>query len=218
MKSNQLFRQTRFKLASYCALVIGLIVFSSGYAIHVVMINAFARTVDRELNTLAGTTHDSLEALLTEPGVIDAATLKILPGICPSGQPCLPENPNSQLTTLTKEQGYALRLLNNQGKVLATLGNIPSNIDRAILSKNQQTLGSQHSGSHIDGTADRYHVHTLQLHTNQGQNWGYLQVTQSFQKLDDYMHALHLILIFGVPIIMLQIGRASCRERVLMPV
>ena len=209
MKSNQLFKKTRLKLASYCALVIGLIVFSSGYAIHLVTIRAFARTVDRELNTLAGTTHDSLEAMLTEPGVIDSVTLKMLPGICPSGQPCLPEKPNSHLTTLIKEQGYSLRLLNNQGRVLAILGIVPNNIDQAILSKNQQTLVSQNSSSHAGGAAGRYHIHTLQLHTNQGQSWGYLQVTQSFQRLDDYMQALHLILIFGIPIVMLLIGGGS---------
>jgi signal transduction histidine kinase len=201
MKSNRLFKQTRVKLACYCALVIGMIVISSGYAIHVVMIRAFARAVDRELNTLAGTIHDSLEAMLTEPGVIDSATLQMIPGICPISQPCLPEKPNSQVTKLTKEQGYSLRLLNNQAQVLATLGTIPSNIDRAIPTKNQQTL--------TDQQGDRYHVHSLQLHTNGGQRWGYLQVTQSFQKLDDYMHALHLILIFGVPIVMLLIGGGS---------
>jgi signal transduction histidine kinase len=213
MKGNRLFRQTRLKLASYCALVIGLIVFSSGYAIHMVMVNAFARTVDRELNTLAGTTHDALEAMLTEPGVIDDATLKMLPGICPRDRPCLPDKPNSQLTTLTKEQGYSLRLLNERGQVIATLGTIPSNIDQAILSKNQQTLGDHHSQDTADAQVDRqhqrYHVHTLQLHTNRGQNWGYLQVTQSFQKLDDYTRALRLILIFGVPIVMLLIGSGS---------
>jgi signal transduction histidine kinase len=201
MESNRLFKQTRLKLACYCALIIGVIVISSGCAIHIVMIRAFARAVDRELNTLAGTTHDSLEAMLMEPGVIDSAALKMLPGICPSGQPCLPEKPNSQLTTLTTKQGYSLRLLDNQGKILATLGTIPSNIDKAIPSKNQQTI--------TDKQGDRYHIHSLLLHTNQGQNWGYLQVTQSFQKLDDYMHALHLILIFGVPIVMLLIGSGS---------
>ena len=43
----------------------------------------------------------------------------------------------------------------------------------------------------------------------QGQDWGYLQVAQSFHHLDEYMNSLHLILIFGVPLAMLLISGVS---------
>jgi signal transduction histidine kinase len=60
-----------------------------------------------------------------------------------------------------------------------------------------------------DDRGERYHIHTLPLKTIDNRDWGYLQVAQSFDRLDEYTSSLHLILIFGIPLVMLLIGGAS---------
>ena len=122
MRQNRLFNRTRIQLAITYAIVIGLITLLSGCAIHLVLIRAFARTVDRELNTLAGAVHDSLEAVLQQPEVITPVTMNLLPGLCVMGQECSPTKPDSKIANLTQTQGYCLRLLSLKGRTIATLG------------------------------------------------------------------------------------------------
>ena len=202
---NQLFNRTRIQLTVTYAIVIGLITLCSGYAIHLVMIRAFARTVDRELNTLAGTVHDTLEAVLQQPEIVDPVAMKLLPGLCIVGKECSPTKPDSKIAELTQKQGYCLRLLNLKGQQIATLGanHHQFNVREAAPTEHEiwKTI--------TDDRGERYHIHTLQLKTTNDRDWGYIQVAQSFNRLDEYMSSLHLILIFGIPLAMLLIGGTS---------
>jgi signal transduction histidine kinase len=198
---NRLFNRTRIQLTGFYAIVIGLITLLCGYAIHLVMIRAFARTIDRELNTLAGTVHDSLEAVLQQPEIVDPIALKLLPGLCVSGNPCSPTKPDSQIGKLTNQQGYYLRLLNRNGRTIATLGTTQHKFPDRLPTTHWETI--------TEDRGERFHLHTLRLKTIDNRHWGYLQVAQSFDLLDEYMHSLHLILILGIPLAMLLIGGAS---------
>ena len=189
------------QLAITYAIVIGLITLLSGCAIHLVMIRAFARTVDRELNTLAGAVHDPLEAVLQQPEIVDPAAMNLLPGLCVVGKECSPTKPDSKIAELTQKQGYCLRLLNLKGQQIATLGAKHHQFSDEIPTMHWKTI--------TDNRGKRYHIHTLQLKTTNDRDWGYLQVAQSFHRLDEYMSSLHLILIFGVPLAMFSIGGAS---------
>ena len=201
MRQNRLFNRTRIQLTLTYAIVIGLITLLSGCAIHLVLIRAFARTVDRELNTLAGAVHDSLEAVLQQPEVITPVTMNLLPGLCVMGQECSPTKPDSKIANLTKTQGYCLRLLSLKGRTIATLGGTKHKFTDQIPTMHWQTI--------TDNRGERYHIHTMPLKTIDNRDWGYLQVAQSFDRLDEYMSSLHLILIFGIPLAMLLIGGAS---------
>ena len=202
MHQNQLFNRTRIQLTGFYAIVIGLITLTSGYAIHLVMIRTFERSVDRELDTLAGTVHDTLEAVLQQPEVVDAVAMNSLPGLCIVGKQCAPVKPDSKIAELTKKQGYYLRLLSLKGREIATLGANKHQLpDDRLPTSHWQTIS--------DDRGQRYHIHTLPLKTAKNQDWGYLQVAQSFNRLDEYMSSLHLILIFGIPLAMLFIGGAS---------
>lgn len=201
MRQNRLFNRTRIQLTVTYALVIGLITVLSGSAIHLVMVRAFARTVDRELNTLAGTVHDTLEAVLIQPEVVEPITMNLLPGLCVVGKECSPVRPHSKIAELTHKQGYCLRLLSLKGRTIATLGGTKHKFTDEIPTMQWKTI--------TDNRGERYHIHTLPLKTIDNRDWGYLQVAQSFDRLDDYMSSLHLILIFGVPLAMLLIGGAS---------
>lgn len=200
MRQNRLFNRTRIQLTGFYAIVIGLITLLSGSAIHLVMIRAFERTVNRELDTLAGTVHDTLEAVLQQPEVVNPVALNLLPGLCVMGE-CSPVKPDYKIAELTQKQGYCLRLLNLKGKEIATLGSKKH--------KFSDLNPTMHWETTTDDRGERYHIHTLQLKTSDNRDWGYLQVAQSFHRLDEYMSSLHLILIFGVPLAMLLIGGAS---------
>ncbi len=201
MYQNRLFNRTRIQLTSFYAVVIGLITLFNGYAIHRVMLQTFERTVDRELNTLAGTVHDTLEAVLQQPEVISPVAMKVLPGLCIVGGECSPTRADSKLGELTQKQGYCLRLLNLNGQEIASLGGAKHKFAAEIPKLKQVTI--------TDDRGERYHVHTLPLKTSDERDWGYLQVAQSYQLLDEYMQSLHLLLIFGIPLAMLIIGGAS---------
>ena len=201
MYQNRLFNRTRTQLTSFYAVVIGLITLLNGYAIHRVMLRTFERTVDRELNTLAGTVHDTLEAVLQQPEVVSPVAMKVLPGLCVVGGACSPTSSDSKLGELTKNQGYCLRLLNLKGREIATLGGANHKFINDIPKLQQVTI--------TDNRGERYHLHTLPLKTSNNRDWGYLQVAQSYHLLDEYMHSLHLLLIFGIPLAMLLIGGAS---------
>ncbi len=201
MHQNRLFNRTRIQLTGSYAIVIGLITLLSGYAIHLVMVRAFARTVDRELNTFAGTVHDTLETVLQQPEVVNPVALNLLPGLCTVNKQCSPIKPDSKIAELTQKQGYCLRLLNLKGQQIATLGATKHQLPDQIPTMHWETI--------TDDRGERYHIHTLQLKTTTNQDWGYLQVAQSFHRLDEYMNSLHLILIFGIPLAMLLISCVS---------
>ncbi|WP_310425895.1 two-component system sensor histidine kinase RppB [Chamaesiphon sp. VAR_48_metabat_135_sub] len=201
MHQNRLFNRTRIQLTVTYAIVIGLITLLSGCAIHLVMIRAFARTVDRELNTLAGTVHDSLEAVLQQPEQVPPFAMNLLPGLCVLGGGCSQPKSDSKIAELTQKQGYCLRLLTLKGKEIANLGGTKHKFNDEIPTMHWETI--------TDDRGERYHIHTLQLKTIDNRNWGYLQVAQSFHHLDEYMNSLHLILIFGIPLAMLLISGVS---------
>jgi signal transduction histidine kinase len=201
MHQNSLFNHTRIQLTGFYAIAIGLITLGSGCAIHLVMIRAFERTVDRELNTLAGTVHDTLKAVLKQPEIVDRVALNLLPGLCVVGKECSIVKPDSEIAELAQKEGYYLRLLNLKGQTIAVL--------EAKKHKFADGIPRMHGETITDDRGERYHIHTLPLETSDERDWGYLQVAQSFNRLDEYMNSLHLILIFGIPLAMLLIGGVS---------
>jgi signal transduction histidine kinase len=208
MRQNRLFNRTRIQLTGFYAIVIGLITLLSGSAIHLVMIRAFERTVNRELDTLAGTVHDTLEAVLQQPEVVNPVALNLLPGLCVMGE-CSPIKTDSKIAELTQKQGYCLRLLNLKGQEIATLGSKKHKFSDLNPIVHWETTTDVGAASRNGNRGERYHIHTLQLKTSDNRDWGYLQVAQSFHRLDEYMSSLHLMLIFGIPLAMLLIGGAS---------
>jgi signal transduction histidine kinase len=201
MRESRLFNRTRIQLTGFYAIAIGVVTLLSGCAIHLVMIRAFARTVDRELNTLSGTIHDTLESVLQQPELVDRVALNLLPGLCMVGGECSPSKVDSKLGELTQKQGYCIRLLDLNGRAIAILGSQKHLLPHKLPTMHWKTI--------TDDRGERYHIHTLGLKTIDNRDWGYLQVAQSFHQLDEYMNSLHLILIFGIPLLMLLITGIS---------
>jgi signal transduction histidine kinase len=201
MRESRLFNRTRIQLTGFYAIAIGSIALLSGYGIHSVMIRAFARTVDRELNTLSGAIHDTFESVLERPGIVNPVAFNLLPGLCIVGGKCSPNRVDSKINELIQQQGYCIRLLDLNGRSIANLG--------AKIHTFPDTIPTMHWKTITDNRGERYHIHTLRLKTIDRRDWGYVQVAQSFHRLDEYMNSLHLMLIFGIPLLMLLISGVS---------
>jgi signal transduction histidine kinase len=200
MNNNSIFNNSRLKLAFTYAGVMGSTLLICGCMAHIIMVQAFTRTVDRELEVFGKVFEDKLKTELKIPGELSITTQKSLPGICFKQQPCLPIKSESELLGLLAE-GYYLRFLTLSGEVIAAIGNNPDEFP--------PNLQIHHSYDIQNRNGELYHLHLMPLKIKGNQLWGYLQVGRSIQRLNDYMNSLHWLLGLGVPFSMILIGGAG---------
>lgn len=200
MANNSLFNHSRRQLAIAYAGVMGSTLLLCGCITHMVMVQAFTRTVDRELQIFGKVFDDKLKTELKIPGELPITTEKSLPGLCLKQQSCLPIKSESDLLGLLAE-GYYLRFLTPSGEAIAAIGNNPDEFPANIHLNHSYDIKNRHG--------ELYHLHLMPLKTNNHQLWGYLQVGRSVQRLNDYMNSLHWLLGLGVPFSMIIIGGAG---------
>lgn len=193
--NNSLFNHSRFKLAITYAGVMGTTLLICGYIAHIVMVQAFTRAVDRELEVFGKVFEDKLKAELKIPGKLSIITQKSLPGIC-----LKPIKSESDLINLLAE-GYYLRFLTVSGEAIAAIGNNPDEFPDNVYLNHSYDIKNRHG--------ELYHLHLRPLKINNNQLWGYLQVGRSVQRLNDYMNSLHWLLGLGVPSSMIIISGAG---------
>lgn len=188
MEKNRLFRLTRWRLASWYAVVMGLILGICGLGVYEAIVHAHWQTLNRELESVAATIHDSIENTLKQPGKIELTTAKILP------------EPSSKRHVLgAMHQGdYYIRLLDSSGNILSSAGFQPEGLPLTPIESTWQTL--------IAADGNRYQQISLVLHTKDNQFWGYMQLGRSIQDIDDYLANVRLILWLGLPIAMILVG------------
>jgi two-component Ni(II)/redox sensor kinase NrsS len=205
MKTSQLFRNSRLRLALWYTLVMGVILSLSGLGIYRSLVQSNWKAMEREIESIAGTLHDSLEPIL--PASEDPTTVlrRILPELCLVGQTC---NPNPTLierhtTGISDRNTYYIRLFNHQGKLLAFSPNQPANLSQSLNSNPWQTLTSQ---------GIRYHQFTTILHSADthedghqkrlNPSWGYLQLGRTLKPFDAEVKRIQFILIIGFPLVL----------------
>jgi hypothetical protein len=88
MNRNLLFNLTRWRLAAWYAGVMGIILSLSGVAIYHIMDQVHWFGLHQELESVAGTLHDSLEPQLQEAGEIEPEVAQVLPGLCVAKTSC----------------------------------------------------------------------------------------------------------------------------------
>ncbi len=205
MNSQQLFRRSRLRLATWYALVMGGILSLSGMGIVHVLVQSNWVALEREIESIAGTLHDSLEPMLP-PSVDPTEVLRqILPDLCIVDQPCEPNPLLIQRHTLgiSDRSTYYIRLFDNQGNLLAFSSNQPdpppSNLKQDIWQTLQTEEGSRyhqfttilHSTAHTHAPGEGLHEHP---------SWGYLQVGRTLVAFDAELQRLRWILIGGFPL------------------
>jgi signal transduction histidine kinase len=193
MRHHSLFSRSRFQLTIAYAGTMGAILLLCGYAAHIVIAQAFSRSIDRELELFARAFEDKLNTQLKTPGEHSVNFQKALPELCFAQQRCSTVPSTSGLLVLL-DQGYYLRLLAPSGASIAAVNESPDRFPP------NSTL--DHSYDALDPNGELYHLHLMPLKTSTGQLWGYLQVGRSAQRLNDYMTSLHWLMRLGVPLAM----------------
>ena len=82
MNDAQLFQRTRWRLASWYAGVMGVILTLSGFGVYEAIDHAHRMAADGELQAIAGRLHDNLEPTLQQPGEIPNSAQRVLPDPC----------------------------------------------------------------------------------------------------------------------------------------
>ena len=191
MNQNKLFHLTRVRLAFWYAIVMGFILGICGLGVYQAIVHAHWQTLARELESVAGTLHDSVENTLKQTGRIEPATQLLLPE----------RTPDSHVLGAMHKGDYYIKLLNRSGQTVGLFGFQPNGLAFTSGEDTWQTLK--------DTQGNRYHQISLRLHTQDNRPWGYMQMGRSLQDIDDYLANVRLVLLLGLPIAMLLVGGSS---------
>jgi two-component Ni(II)/redox sensor kinase NrsS len=213
MNSQQLFRRSRLRLATWYALVMGGILSLLGFGMARALVQSNWVALEREIESTAGTLHDSLEPMLPPSEAPTDVLQQILPDLCIVEQPCEPTSSLIQRHTLgiSDRTTYYIRLFDNQGNLLAFSPNQPEPLPTNLNPAPWQTLQTE--------TGSRYHQFTTILHSahahapgetpHEHPSWGYLQVGRTLASFDAELQRLQWILIGGLPLALGLIAVAS---------
>ncbi|BDA73902.1 two-component sensor histidine kinase [Calothrix sp. PCC 7716] len=207
----KLFNKTRWRLAAWYAMVMALILGLCGLIVYQVMIRAYLLSIDLELESVAGTLHSVIEPNLKQPGRIEPVFQLVLPNLCLADSGCpnqqipshsqLAHNRHGIFSAVYKDKEYYIRFVNTSLKVIAVAGLKLNELPSTIRIDVWQTLK--------DSQGNRYSQKSLELHTQDNQTWGYIQVGRSLKELDNRLVALKLTLAFGLPTSIFLVGASS---------
>jgi signal transduction histidine kinase len=233
MRQNKLFNKTRVSLSLWYAGVMGLILSLLGMGVYKAISHAHWVALDNELESVAGTLHDSLELKLKQPGKIEPIIGELLPNFCLVKTSCLDKRLNSQRHGAYKGVGrlnYGGNLHSQPlaNRIRPTAPHILSAVERgnyyarlydtsgrliAIAGDYPeglpQALNKEPWQTLSDRTNNIYHQISLSLHTQTREDWGYFQVGRSLQDFEDYLGRVKLILLLGLPISLILVAIAS---------
>ncbi len=213
MNTQQLFRRSRVRLALWYALVMGVILGVSGYGMYRVLVQSNWAALEREIESSAGTLHDSLEPMLPASEEPTGVLKQIFPELCLVGQPCnvRPTLIQRHTTGISDRSIYYIRLFNHQGKLLAYSPNLPSQLPQSFNPEPWQTFDV------APGT--RYHQFTTILHgANAGHtagqptsqpSWGYLQVGRTLEAFDAERNRIRWTFAVALPIVLGLVAASS---------
>lgn len=202
-KEYNLFSQTRWRLALYYSGVMGLILSLLGFGVYKAISHAHSVTLDRELESVAGTLHDSLELKLKQPGQLEPIVKDFLPNLCLVGTSCVSEkaDPQRHLLSAINRGNYYIRLFDNSERLIAVAGTYPPGISPSLKKEYRQNIS--------DNDGNIYRQISVSLHTQNRQDWGYFQVGISLKDFEYYLKTVRWVLTFGIPISLLIVGIAS---------
>jgi two-component Ni(II)/redox sensor kinase NrsS len=213
MNGYSLFRRSRLHLALWYAGVMGVILSVLGFGFYRAVMQSNWTAMEREIESIAGTLHDSVEPLLPASEAPTAVLQKIFPDLCLSGQPCNAKPTLIQRHTIgiSDRSTYYIRLFNHQGNLLAFSPNQPLVLSNTLNRTSWQTFRT------VNGI--RYHQFTTILHSanadhhankpNVRSSWGYLQIGRTLEAFDAEASRIQWILAIGLPIALLLIAVSS---------
>ena len=201
MNRNKIFFGARLHLAGWYAGVMGIILILSGVGIYQVMLHAHWQAVDRELESVAGTLHDSLEPLLQQSDRIAPSVQQILPNLCIVDENCARELTTRHVLGAIQQESFYALFLSRSGTLIAIVGKQPIGITPRTEPDVWQTIE--------DRQGNRYHQISLLLKNSNGKSWGYLQVGRSLADYDNHLEQSKLTLLVSLLIAFLIVSMAS---------
>jgi signal transduction histidine kinase len=202
VNQNKLFNRTRSQLAISYAAVMGLILSLLGFGVYKAIAHAHWIAIDRELESVAGTLHDSLEIKLQQPGRLEPIVNELLPNLRVIGVNGVKEQlADRHILSAINQSYYYIRLFDYSGKLIATAGAYPETLPPKFNSQHWQTLA--------DSEGNIYHQISVSLHTNTLEDWGYFQVGRSLQDFNSYLSTVRLILKLGLPTALILVAFSS---------
>ncbi|HYW19295.1 MAG TPA: two-component system sensor histidine kinase RppB [Nodularia sp. (in: cyanobacteria)] len=205
MNQNKLFRGTRVRLALWYALVMGSILSVCAFGVYRAVFRAHVVALDSEIESVAGTLHDSIEFKLRQPGSLEPVIQELSPNInlCKIGASCTQQQSDTKrhfLGVVNKDH-YYVRFFDTSGRLIATAGNYPEGLSNVFSNKKWLFLK--------DSKGNDYHQISLVLHTPDNGDWGYMQVGRSLEEFNRYLDSVKLSLGLGLPIAMGMVAVAS---------
>jgi two-component system OmpR family sensor kinase len=175
----------------------------SGLGVYEAIAHAHKVAVDRELESVAGTLHDSIELKLNQPGRLEPIVEELVPNLCHREASCMTEHLNSSrhILSAVNQGNYYVRFFDRSGRLIAIGGVYPQGLP--------QVLNKERWQSRKDSKGNLYHQISLSLHTRNNQDWGYFQVGRSLKDFNDYLNNVKWILKLGLPTTLILVGVSS---------
>jgi two-component Ni(II)/redox sensor kinase NrsS len=176
----QLLWRARLRLAGLSLLVMGSLLYGAGFAMGRLLLKIQEAAIQRELETLAGTLHDSLKPVLPQQARPTASLAAVLPGLCLAGEPCKPPANliHRHAISATDPDQFKLRVFDQRGDLIASS---PGLIPQA------PKPGQPGWSLSVDRSSGRWATYAIHLHHAHGPGeptWGYLQISRSLADLD----------------------------------
>ncbi|MEY3298736.1 MAG: hypothetical protein RLZZ597_1996 [Cyanobacteriota bacterium] len=204
MDSQSLFRRSRARLALWYAGVMAVILGLSGFGIYRALLQANWVALEREIESIAGTLHDSLEPMLLPADNPTELLQQIFPDLCIAGQVCSPTTTLIQRHTIgiSDRRSYYIRLYDHHGTLLAYSPNQPLALLSTLNPAPWQTLRADAGPRYRQFTtilhAAHSHPNSSEMHSHG--SWGYLQIGRTLAPFDAEVQRLRWILAVGLPL------------------
>ncbi|MEB3335874.1 MAG: two-component system sensor histidine kinase RppB [Leptolyngbyaceae bacterium] len=202
MNIHQLFRRSRVRLALWYAVIMGSILSLSGLVMYRSIVQSNWGALEREIESIAGTLHDSLEPMLPPSGDPALVLQRIFPDLCLVGQSCTvsPTLIQRHTTGLSDRSIYYIRLFDHHSKLLAFSPNHPLQLPNTLLSTTWQTINTSNGIRYRQFTTILHSAGNHSLAGHSHDSWGYLQVGRTLTALDAETRRIQWILAIGLPV------------------
>jgi len=188
--------RARLRLAGLSLLVMGTLLYAAGFTMGRLLLQSQEASIQRELQSLAGTLHDSLKPALPQQARPSVALAAVLPGLCLVGEPCTPPKDllHRHAISASDPERYKLRVFDHHGRLLASSpGALPPGPEPGRL------------GWALSKRWGTYGIHLHNAHGPGEPVWGTLQISTSLANLDAEAqrlwwlgHGVFLIAILGI--------------------
>jgi hypothetical protein len=112
MNQNKLFKITRIRLALCYVAVMGLILSLCGFGFYKAVYHAHVVALDNEIESVAGTIHNTIELKLLQPGILETSVQQLFPNLnmCEVEAKCVQKKPDFKrhLVTIMSQKAFLI--------------------------------------------------------------------------------------------------------------